>query len=186
MQRRGDLRLAMMTAILVLAAGPVAGQEASQAGGMAGGACAEISDRNLPADLAGWAASPVRLEAGRGAGAAPPRLPVGVVADVALHPAAEVTLHAAPEQVRTPEAPHAGMLEIDVPAKGVWRVSASTALWIDLVGPGGRQASAAFGNLAPCTGIRKVVEFPLEPGLYVLQLSGNPGPATKVMVSPRP
>ena len=34
-----------------------------------------------------------------------------------------------------------------------------------------------------CTGIRKTVQFPLQPGHYVLQISANADPTIAVMIS---
>ncbi|MFQ3594503.1 MAG: hypothetical protein SNJ63_00115 [Sphingomonadaceae bacterium] len=110
----------------------------------------------------------------------------GTPAEVTLHPAAEVAFRLAPEQERKPDQPHAGLVEVALPAAGTWRFSASHGAWIDLLGPGGHVKSAAFGNLAPCTSIRKVVEFQLEPGIYLVQLSGNPVETVRVMLSLKP
>lgn len=148
--------------------------------------CASISDSNLPDDLAGWAAEPVSAVAANSAAMQAPLLEPSQRASVTLHPAASVALALAPEQVRTPDDAHAGLLTFRVEADGVWRVSASKGVWIDVLADGERINSTAFGQLAPCTSIRKVVEFPLTAGDYLLQLSGNPGATIDVMISPKP
>ena len=43
--------------------------------------------------------------------------------------------------------------------------------------------STAHAPGPACTGIRKTVQFPLQPGKYVLQISANADPAIDVMVS---
>lgn len=162
---------------LALVAAPVAAQ-------MAAPACKEVSNASLPADLAAWAGEAVAVEAARsGPGTA---VPVGAPMAVRLHPSAEVTLGQPPEQERKPANPHAGLLAVEVPEAGTWRLSASTGLWVDIISPNGLVKSTAFGALAPCTSIRKVVEFPLGPGRHTLQLSGNPGPETLLMLSRKP
>lgn len=164
----------------MLLAAPAAGQ-------MQTPACARVSDDNLPPDLAQWAAAAVPVAAAAGPGQAVPALAPGQRATIALQPAASVTLIMPPEQERTPDAPHAGLVSVAIPSTGSWRVSASKGLWIDVLAGGRtRVASTAFGPLAPCTSIHKVVEFPLAAGDYVIQLSGNPGASVDLMVSRKP
>ncbi len=167
----------ILAALLVVLPAPALAQ-------MATPACKDVSDSNLPTDLAAWArdAEPVAAAAS-GSG---PLAPAGKALAVRLQPAADVTFQVPPGQVRTPESPHAGILWIAVPTNGVWRLSASTGLWVDVIGPSGAVQSTAFGALAPCTSIRKVVEFPLAAGTYMVQLSGNPGADTRVMLSLKP
>ena len=166
------------TLALLLATGPVAASEVPPA-------CAAISNTNLPPALAGWAATAVPLTAGRTAATAPP-MGMGMPHAVRLSPAPDVELPSPPGQARTPEAAHAGLLKLTLPRAGIWRVSASEPVWIDVIGPDGPVASSGHGRMAPCTSIRKVVEFPLPAGGHVVQLSGNPGPDLMVMLSPKP
>lgn len=162
---------------LALVAAPAAAQ-------MAAPACKKISNANLPADLAAWAGEAVAAEAARSGAGTP--VPAGAPVAVTLHPSGEVALRQPPERERKPANLHAGLSTVDVPKAGTWRLSASTGLWVDVIGPEGVVESTAFGALAPCTSIRKVVEFPLGPGRHTLQLSGNPGPATRLMLSRKP
>ncbi len=148
--------------------------------------CASVSDANLPADLSAWGRAPAALTAAAAPSAALPTLRPGVRTTVTLHPAATVRLVLPPEQARKPEAPHAGLVRVSVPTAGTWRVSASKAVWIDVLAGEATVKSTAFGALAPCTSIRKVVEFPLQPGDHVIQLSGNPGATLDLMISPKP
>ena len=46
--------------------------------------------------------------------------------------------------------------------------------------------SVAHGRGPACSGIRKMVDFALEPGLYVLQIAGNGGPSLPVMIARLP
>ncbi len=68
----------------------------------------------------------------------------------------------------------------------IWRVSAATGVGITVLAGAVRIKSAAFGQFAPCTSIRKGVEFPLTGGDYIFPLSGNAGAFMNVMVSPKP
>lgn len=143
------------------------------------------SNANLPHDLMAWAAPAQPLTAGLAAATAPD-LPVETHMNLRLHPPADVSLARPPEQQRTPEAPHAGLLRLRIEQAGVWRVSAARPVWVDLLLDGKPMATSNFGEMAPCTSIRKVLEFPLQPGDYLLQLSGNPGPDLELMVSLKP
>lgn len=147
-------------------------------------ACATVSNANLPADLAAWAKPAEALEAG--ADRAAPVLPLGKPMDLALKPSADVRFVAMPEQKRAPENAHAGLVKLNIPAGGIWRVAASGPVWIDMLSASGPVASSNHGRMAPCTSLRKVVEFPLTAGEYLLQLSGNPGPELRLMVAPKP
>lgn len=146
--------------------------------------CTEVSDRNLPGDFAAWAGADVAAEAAAGKEA--PAIPLGRPVRLTLHPAAEVAFVAAPEQKRAPENAHAGLVKLQIPTAGTWRVAAAGPAWIDVIGPDGVVASTGHGRMAPCTSLRKVVEFPLSAGDYLLQLSGNPGPALRLMVVAKP
>jgi hypothetical protein len=66
------------------------------------------------------------------------------------------------------------------------RLSAGTTLWIDRIRDGTSVPSSAHGHRAPCTSIRKTVEFPLSRGDYLVQHSGNAVPSTQLMVTRKP
>lgn len=166
--------------VWLAAAAPLAAQNAPHQEPV----CTSISDANLPADFAQWAKKATALQAA--ADSAAPSLPLGVPVELTLKPTSDVRLAAAPEQKRAPENAHAGLVKLVIPAGGTWRVAASGPVWIDVLGAGGTVASTHHGRMAPCTSLRKVVEFPLPAGDYLLQLSGNPGPALRLMVIAKP
>ena len=45
--------------------------------------------------------------------------------------------------------------------------------WIDVVKDGKAIESTAHGHGPDCSGVRKVVDFPLQPGSYTLQVAAN-------------
>ena len=45
--------------------------------------------------------------------------------------------------------------------------------WVDIVKDGKAIESVAHGHGPDCSGIRKMVDFPLEPGNYVLEIAAN-------------
>lgn len=168
---------ALVAAAMLIVSAPAVAQ-------MARPACATVSDNNLPADLKAWTGSRAS-EAAAAAGAAVPAIAPGVPYRVNLVPAAKVKFAKAPGQFRTPENSHAGLVRLTIATPGTYRISASTALWLDVRRDGTFAESTAHGALAPCTSIHKVVEFPLVAGDYTLQLSGNPGASVILMVTPK-
>lgn len=153
---------------------------------MAEPACTQVSDANLPADLKPWAGPRTPLVAASAPASSLLALPVGQPAAIALLPAGSVRFARPPEQVRTPDDAHAGLLALTLPTAGVWRLSFSKPLWVDVLKGDAPVKSGAHGALASCTSLRKVVEFDAAAGAYLVQLSGNPGRDVVIMVTKRP
>ena len=78
---------------------------------------------------------------------------------------------------------HGGLLGVVIDKPGTYQVNLSSGAWIDLVRDGKSVLSTAHAPGPACTGIRKTVQFPLQPGRYVLQISANADAAIQVMVS---
>lgn len=171
-------RLFVLPLLLWLAA-PLSAQHAPED-------CASVSDANLPPGFKAWAGQGAKLAAADGATDAMPSLALEKAATIRLHKQGVVRFRAPPGQSRMPQDPHAGIMAVEIPSAGRWRVSASAPVWIDVVGPAGMVQSVSHGRMAPCTSIRKVVEFDLQPGRHWIQLSGNPGPQLRLMVSRAP
>lgn len=110
-------------------------------------------------------------------------------ATLAIGQAARVTLRPTPD-VRyaiQPEKPggsvsHGGLIGFAVPADGAYRIALATPAWIDVVGDGNPMVSTAHGHGPACSGIRKMVDFTLARGAYVLQISANGDPQTSVLI----
>ncbi|WP_448658040.1 homogentisate 1,2-dioxygenase [Sphingomonas sp. CJ99] len=134
-----------------------------------------------PAGLAGWTA------AGAAAGAARPadqaqRLVLGERAEIALLPADEVSFAVPPERSFDPST-RGGMVIIQVEQAGRYRVALGSAAWVDVIGSGAAIASVSHGHGPACTGIRKIVDYDLAPGRYLLQLSGSASVSVAVLVA---
>ena len=146
-------------------------------------ACKTISDANLPPAFAAWGQPAVAITAGASAKTAT-RIEPNKAAEVRLLPT--ITPVLAPEQARTPENAHAGLLNVQIPTAGNWRIAISNPAWLDVIGPDGKAVkSVAHGHMAPCTTLKKAVEFPLSAGDYLIQISGNPGASVKLLISPK-
>ncbi len=156
---------------------------AAQSPGIAPPACA--TPAAPPSGLEGWTA----------------RVPLAAATNVARLDAATLTAGKAVDAnlartpdvryVTRPEKPggsvsHGGLFAFDVAEAGTYRVALGAGAWIDVLD--GRKAvvSTGHGHGPDCTGIRKMVDFPLQPGRYVLQIAGNGSPTLPVMVARLP
>jgi hypothetical protein len=77
------------------------------------------------------------------------------------------------------------MIGFKVESAGRYGVAMDQSGWIDLVpGATGGDAlkSAQHGHGPQCSGIRKIVRFDLQPGLYRIYLTGLQKPAAKLML----
>ena len=135
----------------------------------------------LPAGLAGWnARTSVNAVADAG-GLGKTTLAVGKAVNLALSPASKVRYALSPEKAAG-SASSGGMIGFTVERPGTYRVALGAAAWIDMVRDGKAAKSVGHGHGPACSGIRKMVDFSLQPGRYVLQISGNAAPAVALMV----
>jgi hypothetical protein len=158
---------------------------------------AESSDQcgSLPAELQAIVAAmdlPGRkVEALARRGEMAPLTPAVQRLDVILHPAEQVSLGAVqvrPTRGRSDEwaGTFAGLLELTVPRDGVYRISASSRTWIDVL-----ESNQAVPRIRPlhrlhrCGRVHKSVEFALKQGnSYWLEVSGSESPVIALMITP--
>lgn len=133
----------------------------------------------LPPELAAWN-KPVALAAGATADTAS-LLTSGVAATVTLHPASHLRYAHSPEKPGAADS-HGGLLSFEVPQAGTWRIALATAAWIDVLANGEPVASTAHGHGPACSGIRKMVDFQLQPGRHLLQITGSAAATQTVLV----
>lgn len=173
---RLKILLGVSSAALVLgafAAAPLSAQEAATAACEAAVApTGELSPWSSPMPLAASASEARNASAG---------LAVGRAARLALLPTPQVRYPLRPEKPGG-SVSYGGLVRIDVREAGTYRVALGSAAWIDLVRAGRAVTSSAHGHGPDCTGIRKMVDFPLVPGRYTLQIAANGEPQTTVMV----
>ncbi|MBB5685628.1 homogentisate 1,2-dioxygenase [Sphingobium boeckii] len=126
-------------------------------------------DAALPAELNGW----TRVTDGA--------VVVGQTRALTLSPIAALTFVVAPG--RAADAGTFGaVMTFDVATSGHYRVALGQGAWIDLVKDGKALTSTTHSHGPACSTIRKIVDFDLVPGRYVLQLSGAKAAAMPVMV----
>jgi hypothetical protein len=135
----------------------------------------------LPAAYRGWTTMTPRGAGTDAAGA--PTLPLGAGTLLALHDAAAVRFAVAPGHAPAAGS-SGGLATVAVSRAGRYRVALGGGAWIDLVRNGTPLASIGHGHGPACTTVKKTVDFDLQPGRYLLQLSGSTAPVLAVMVAP--
>ena len=121
----------------------------------------------------------------------PPLKPAVRRIDVTLHPADQVSLatvagrNGGGRSVDWTDT-FAGLLELTVPADGIYRISASSRTWIDVLD---RETAVArvrpTHRLHRCGHVHKSVEFSLRKGgSYWLEVSGSESPVISLIITP--
>jgi hypothetical protein len=134
-------------------------------------------------ELAPWSKA-VPLAAAGDAGQQP-ALAVGQAAEVTLLLTPQVHYPLRPEKPGGPVS-YGGLIGVEVKDAATYRVALSSGAWIDLVHDAKAVTSVAHGHGPACTGVRKMVDFPLTPGRYTLQLGANGEEQMKVLVARLP
>ncbi|MEH3105260.1 MAG: hypothetical protein PGN12_15345 [Sphingomonas phyllosphaerae] len=135
----------------------------------------------MPVGLENWGTR-VALEAGAATRGAPV-IEVGRAAELRLVPLARLAPAAPP--TRDPgTGNNAGMALFQVLRPGTYRIALGAPAWIEVVRGGRALPSAAHSHGPACTGIRKIVDYRLAPGRYVLQLTGAAANTLPVLIAP--
>ena len=140
----------------------------------------------LAAEWSGWTTATPLTAAGKPADLDAAMLTPGHRAEVTLLPAAGVSF---PTALSRPVAAGStgGLIGITIATPGKYRLSLGGAMWADMIGPDGKSVSStAHGHGPDCSGIHKYVDFPLQPGRYVLQLSEGKGATVGAMLTTAP
>lgn len=118
-----------------------------------------------------------------------------MVAKATLVPGRAATLTLAPTPtVKYPLRPEkpggtvsfGGLAGFTVKQAGTWRVALGAGAWIDVVKDGKAAVSVAHGHGPDCTGVRKMVDYQLTPGVYILQIAASAETALTVLVTRLP
>jgi hypothetical protein len=130
----------------------------------------------VPATLAAWADRRPLAAATYSASLGAAVLVPGTAVDLALAGTPGVAYVVRPSHPGG-SVSHGGMLRFTIASAGTYRVAIGSGAWLDVVANGTSLESVAHGHGPNCSGIRKMVDFALQPGGYVLQIAGN-GTAT--------
>jgi hypothetical protein len=76
-----------------------------------------------------------------------------------------------------------GVYHVTIATAGAYRVALQNGAWVDLVRDGKSLTSVAHMEGAPYSGIRKIVDFALQPGTYIVQLSGAKTAQTRILIA---
>lgn len=115
------------------------------------------------------------------AAASPPVIPIGHGVRATLVPTTQVTL-AAPTGHAKPDA-SAGVFAFDVAAAGRYRVALGAGAWVEVIAAGKPVASAAHGHGPACSPVRKMVDYDLQPGRYLVQLTDSSTATLPLMIA---
>ncbi len=139
----------------------------------------------VPAELSGWAdRTPVQASAdaaGTGAGT----LVSGQAHLLRLLPVADVRFPAKTKEDAKPIG-YGGNAALEISRAGTYHVALGWGAWIDVVRDGKPLESIAHGHGPACSGIRKIVDFALQPGRYLVSIDGNEAPEVSILVAAKP
>jgi len=139
----------------------------------------------LPAELSDWANRTTLAAAADAAGLAGATLAIGKPVDLTLLPTPNVRYAVRPENPGG-SVSNGGLVGFAVERAGTYRIALGSAAWIDVIRDGAAVTSVAHGRGPACSGIRKMVDFALQPGSYALQIAGNGSPSLAVMIARLP
>jgi hypothetical protein len=125
-----------------------------------------------PTGLEAWSAHPAATT-----------IAIGSPATLTLSPAAGYSFALKPDRPPTPDS-FALDATFSVTTAGTYRVALNGGAWIDMIHEGKVIASTAHTEGPACSGIRKIVDFPLTPGTYTVQLTGAKSAALTILVTP--
>ena len=126
----------------------------------------------LPAELAPWTAPTPVTAATRPEDGGKAAIKVGAAVKAALFHTPEVTYSVRPVKPGGSVA-YGGLLEVAIAEPGTYRVAIGNASWVDVVKDGEKVESIHHGGGPACSGIRKMVDYPLKKGEYIVQLSAG-------------
>jgi hypothetical protein len=126
----------------------------------------------LPSELSGWATRTPLTASTDKTGLKAAQLEIGKGADATLKPTPDVQYLVRPEKPGG-SVSYGGLFGLTVTQAGTYRIALGSAAWIDMLAGKKTVASTSHGHGPACSGIRKMVDFPLKPGRYTIQIAGN-------------
>lgn len=136
---------------------------------------------SLPPELSDWATRTPLVAATDDAGLAAAQIEMGKGADATLKLSPDVHYPVRPEKPGG-SVGYGGLFGLTVKRAGTYRVALGSAAWIDVLAGKRAVASTAHGHGPACSGIRKMVDFPLKAGRYTVQIATSGTPDLALMV----
>jgi hypothetical protein len=132
-----------------------------------------------------FAAEPLTVSAGADAGSAPKVRPNHLY-QVRLKPRSGVRFAVPPGQSPDSTWGSAGLLSLDVPAAGSYRVVLELSMWADVVAGGKLLAPYDYQGQRDCSAPHKIVVFELPAKPLILQLSGVDSSTVRIGLTSAP
>ncbi|HEY1124039.1 MAG TPA: homogentisate 1,2-dioxygenase [Sphingobium sp.] len=174
-----------MKTLIILAAFAVAAPAAGQAPVPAHPRTCTGAALMLPPELTPWPSRTGLTAAVEPAGLAAARIVLGRAIDAQLSPGAKVHFGDGPSRAKD-VGDNAGMFAFTVDQPGTYRVALGSGGWVDVLESGKAVASSAHGHGAECSGIVKMVDFPLKAGEHVLQVEGSKDATVGILIARLP
>ena len=141
---------------------------------------------NVTQEHALFSKTPESIAAGHDLASAPV-MKTGRLYELALAPQEGVKFALPPGKKGLPDGAFAGLVHLQVPAAGAYRVSLDQGFWVDVVANQKLIESTDFTGSHTCSGPRKIVLYNLPAGQdLVLQLSGAAKDRVRVTLTPAP
>jgi hypothetical protein len=132
-------------------------------------------------------ASPATPTTAGKAGAAAPAAALDRLVHLQLFPTRQVAFPVTPGKSGSPEGTYAGVLSLNIPASGKYRISIDLPLWVDIAADGKLLPPSDYAGQHGCTAPRKIVVFTLDAKQRLqLQLSDSPQPTVLLTITQVP
>jgi hypothetical protein len=116
-----------------------------------------------------------------------PALQLDKLYEVSLTPQNKVSFVLAPDKKALADGAFAGLVTLNVPTAGKYRVSISDAFWIDVIADHKFVATDDFTGVHECHAPRKIVQYALPAGNdLILQFSNANSPSLRLTVTAAP
>jgi hypothetical protein len=141
---------------------------------------------NVSHERAEFATRPVTVTAATTAGPSP-ALELDKLYEILLTPQSKVSFVLAPDKKALADGAFAGLVTLNVPTAGKYRVSISEAFWIDVIADHKFVVTDDFTGVHECHAPRKIVQYALPAGNdLILQFSNADSPSLRVTVTAAP
>lgn len=110
-------------------------------------------------------------------------VPISQTVEASLFPARSVEFPVSPQE-RGGSVSFAGTLKFDITKKSTYRIITNGRPWVEIVQNGKIIDSTKHQHGEKCWGMEKVLDFPLTPGRYVIELTANGKETIKFMIIP--
>jgi len=139
----------------------------------------------FPPELAAWSSKAKLTAAVDPTGLAAARIAPGKAIDARLSSGTRVHFGDGPSRAKD-VGDNAGIFAFNVDEPGTYRVAMSSGGWVDVLEDGKAVESSAHGHGLECSGIVKMVDFPLKAGEHVLQVEGSKEAAVGILIARLP